>query len=128
MVLLAASILPASADVRMGSDHPEDAQLVSDMIEEHLGTISLVSMNEEEGSLVLFVSTGGEWIDSEDNWTELTLICSYAVSLDLERDWELKDIAVSYSDSWCRVAVEDVKEEEFLREIRERTEVYTLGI
>ena len=133
-VIAAALILPASADVQTSSDHPEDAQLVSDMIENYLSNTSLVSMNEEEGSLVLFVSMGGDWTDSEDNWMELILICSYAVSLDLEREWELKDIAVSFSDSWCRIAVEDlipldhqdISQEELIREIKNLTEVYSL--
>ncbi len=124
--------LQAMGAVQEGSIYPEDALLVSDTVQEYLGRELAVSFKETDSTLVLFVSLGGEWRGGSDQWTELIFISSYAASLDLQRSWSVKDIAVSFGGSWCRlsmneifeIATEELTETEFLEKFQAITEVF----
>lgn len=123
--------LQAMGGVQEGSKFPEDALLISDMVQEYLEREPMVSFNGADSSLVLLVSFGGEWTGDPDQWTELIIISSYSASLDLQRSWNIKDIAISFGNSWCRIpmekmlvtAVEELSETEFLEKFQAITEI-----
>ncbi len=126
--------LQAMGAVQEGSEYPEDALLVSNTVQEYLSRELMVSFAGADSSLVLFIALGGEWTGDPDQWTELIIISSYAASLDLQRSWSIKDIAVSFGSSWCRlsmneifeIAAEEPGETEFLEKLQAITEIYEL--
>ncbi len=126
-------ILQAMGGVQEGSMYPEDALLVSNTVQEYLNRELMVSFTEADSSLlVLFVALGGEWTGDPSQWMELIIVSSYAASLDLQRSWSIKDIAVSFGSSWCNlpidkifeIANEEFGETEFLEEFQAITEIH----
>lgn len=103
-------ILQVMGGVQEDSLFPDDALLVSDTVQEYLGKESAVSFTGTDSTLVLFISLGGEWRGDPDQWTELIIISSYAASLDLQRSWNIRDIAVSFGSSWCRLSMNEISE------------------
>jgi len=114
--------------------YPEDALFISDAISEYLGIESMVSLTGEDSTVVLFVALGGEWTGEPDQWSELIVISSAALHIDLQRSFCILDIAVSFGNSWCRIPVdellllsgEDLDESEFLERFQEVTEILVL--
>lgn len=129
--VIALIVLQAVGSVQEDSKYPEDALLVSNMVQEYLGVESMVNFSGADSSLVLLVALGGEWIGVPDQWTELIIISSYAASLDLQRSWNIMDIAVSFGSSWCRISMEkifetageELSETEFLERFQAITEI-----
>jgi len=126
--------LHAIGGVQEGSEYPEDALLLSNTVQEYLSSESLVSFAGSDSSLVLFIALGGEWTGDPDQWTELIIISSYAAYLDLQRSWNIVDIAVSSGTSWCRIPMdrileitdEELDESELLERFQVITEIYEL--
>jgi hypothetical protein len=123
------------AGVQEDSAFSGNAQLISSAIEEHMGVEPMVSIDDGEEGLVLFVSMGGQWSGSDDDWSDLVVICSAALSVEIGDSRELDDIAVSFGNAWCRIHVEDlvhlgfldIPEETYLQEMSEMVDVYPLG-
>ncbi len=127
--------LQAMGAVQEGSLYPEDALLISDAVQEYLNGELMVSFAGVDSSLVLFVTLGGEWTGDPDQWAELIIISSYTASIDLQRSWNIKDIAVSFGSSWCRIPMyeileitdKDLGESELLERFQAITEIYTMN-
>ena len=130
-VVLTLIVLQGMGSVQEDSRYPEDALLVSNMVQEYFDRESMVNFGGDDSSLVLLVALGGEWTGDPDQWTELIIITSYAASLDLQRSWNIMDIAVSYGSSWCRISMEkifetageELSETEFLERFKTITEI-----
>lgn len=128
-------VLQAVGSVQEDSKYPEDALLVSNTVQEYLERESMVNFEGADSSLVLLVALGGEWTGSPDQWTELIIITSFAASLDLQRSWNIMDIAISFGSSWCRISMEkifetageELSETEFLEKFQAITEIYPMN-
>lgn len=133
--VIALIVLQAVGSVQEDSKYPEDALLVSNMVQEYLDRESMVNFEGADSSLVLLVALGGEWTGAPDQWTELIIITSYAASLDLQRSWNIMDIAVSFGSSWCRISMEkifetageELSETEFLEKFQAITEIHPMN-
>lgn len=99
----------ASAGVAVDSVHPADALEIHALLLEHTGTDPMVTLAGPDSAVVLFVAMGGEWMDDEVQWSQLSLIAAAAVRTGLDSDWRLKDIAVSFGDAWCMMSSEDAR-------------------
>ena len=125
----------ASGAVSEGSLYPEDALLISDTVQEYLNGELMVNIAGTDSSLVLFIALGGEWTGDTDQWAELIILSSYTVSIDLQRSWNIRDIAVSFGSSWCRLPMDeimeiiddDLDESELLEKFQAITEIYTMN-
>ena len=134
-VVIALIVLRAMAGVQEESKYPEDALLVSNMVQEYLEMESMVNFGGDDSSLVLLVALDGEWTGDPDQWTELIIITSYAASLDLKRSWNIMNIAVSFGSSCCRISMENIfetageelSETEFLEKFQAITEIYPMN-
>jgi hypothetical protein len=102
-VIILAAAGSASAGAGPGSVHTHDARIMAEELSAYLGSEPVVSFTGPDSALVLFVALGGSWQGEEAQWEQLAILSSYAIYLDLRRDWELADIAVSFGDSWCRI-------------------------
>ncbi len=89
-----------------GSEHPDDALMMARELAGYMQMEPLVSFSGPDSALLVFVALGGHWSGDDEQWDRLILISSYAVYLDILREWELGDIAVSFGDSWCRITPE----------------------
>ncbi len=133
--VIALVVLQVTGSVQEDSKYPEDALLVSNKVQEYLGRESMVNFGGDDSSLVLLVALGGEWTGVPDQWTELIIITSYAASLDLQRSWNIMDIAVSFGRSWCKISMEQIfetageelSEIEFIEKFQAITEIYPMN-
>ncbi|MCD4847461.1 MAG: hypothetical protein K8R76_04645 [Candidatus Aegiribacteria sp.] len=133
--VIALIVLQAVGSVQEDSKYPEDALLVSNTVQEYLERESMVNFEGADSSLVLLVALGGEWTGESDQWTEMIIITSYAASLDLQRSWNIMDIAVSFGSSWCSIsmenifetAAEELSETEFLEQFKAITEIHPMN-
>ena len=132
IVLLALPTLSLAA-VAEESQWPEDALLISDLIEARTHETCLVSLIGPDSALVAFVATGDEWTDSDANWNTLMLIYAITSGVDMEKYWDILDVAVSFGDAWCSIPMEDIfwlsndedlTEDEWWEELRNRTEIH----
>jgi hypothetical protein len=123
----------AFAAVQQDSAWPEDALLMNDLINSHLEQDFLLALSEDDSSLVLFVSLDGQWTDSDDDWTDLMVIYAIASGVDLEKTWSIRDVAVSFGETWCSIPMEDIftlsadsvlSGEEWWAELKSLTEVH----
>ncbi len=127
--------LQASGAVHEGSLYPEDALLISDTIAEYIDAEFVMNFTGTDSSLVLFIALGGEWTGDPDQWDELMIVSSCAASIDLQRSWSIRDIAVSFGSSWCRLPMDeimeiiddDLGESEILERFQAITEIYTMN-
>lgn len=103
-----ALFLPAAAGAGRVTLHQEDAQLLDEWILGNLGRQSIVTFSADDSSLVLFVSLGGTWTGDPAQWSDLGILSEFVLSMDLQRDWDLKDMAVSFGDSWCLVPMDSL--------------------
>ncbi|MEN8207803.1 MAG: hypothetical protein ABFR50_00980 [Candidatus Fermentibacteria bacterium] len=134
-VLVLSIVVQVMGAVQEGSLYPEDALLISDAVGEYLDGELIVNFAGADSSLVLFISLGGEWTGDPEQWAELIIVSSCAASVDLQRDWSIMDIAVSFGSSWCRVpvneilelAAEESDESEFLEKFQTVTEFYSMN-
>ncbi|RKZ09547.1 hypothetical protein DRQ25_06005 [Candidatus Fermentibacteria bacterium] len=125
----------ASGAVHEGSLYPEDALLISDTVQEHYDGELMVNLAGTDSSLVLFVALGCEWTGDTEQWNELMIVSSCAASIDLQRSWSIRDIAVSFGSSWCRLHMdelleitdEELGESEFLERFQAITEIYPMN-
>ncbi len=125
----------ASGAVSEGSLFPEDALLISDTVQEYLNGELIVNIAGTDSSLVLFIALGGEWTGDTDQWAELIIISSCTASIDLQRSWNIRDIALSFGSSWCRLPMDeimeiiddDLDESELLERFQAITEIYTMN-
>lgn len=128
-------VLQAIGAVQEGSLYPEEALLISDTVQEYINGDLMVNIAGTDSSLVLFIALGGEWTGDTDQWNELIIISSYAAYLDLQRSWNIRDIAVSFGSSWCRLAMDEIMEitdeelgeSEFLERFQAITEIYSMN-
>jgi hypothetical protein len=123
----------AFGGVQQGSAWPEDALLISDLIEARLHRTCIVSLDGPDSALVAFISLGGEWTSSDYNWYDLIFVYAVASSVDMEKSWSISDLAVSFGPDWCLVRMDDVfalssdsvlTEEEWWTELKSLTEVH----
>jgi hypothetical protein len=123
----------AFAAVQRDSAWPDDAVIINDFIETLLERSCLVSLDGPDSALVLFVSLGGEWTESDGNWSDLMVIYAAASGVDMENPWSIRDVAVSFGESWCSIPMEDIfslsadsilSEEEWWAELKSFTEVH----
>ena len=125
----------SAAAVGSGSLYREDAQDLSSGISQYLSVEPLVSFSGNDSALVLFVALGGDWKGTDDQWDQLLITATCAVYLDLLRDWELQDMAVSFGDTWFRIppdslmelAGRDLDHQEVMQDFRSMVEVRPLG-
>jgi hypothetical protein len=118
-----------------GSEHPDDALMMAGELAGYMQMEPLVSFSGPDSAIVVFVALGGHWSGDDEQWDRLILISSYAVYLDLMREWELGDIAVSFGDSWCRIHPEgllslsdrELDRADLLDAFRSITEVRSIG-
>ncbi len=128
--------VPAVADVHPDTRYERSAQLVSDLVMEHLDRESYVSIDGPDDHLVVFVALGGGWEGDEEDETALVGVYAIASGVDYEMPWDASDVAVSFGDMWFRIPMEDVfwlsdstetlTEEEWMEEMWARTEVREL--
>jgi hypothetical protein len=135
-LLLLAMLMTAAqafAGVQSGSAWPEDALLIDDLIQRYLERDFLITLSEADSTLVLFVSLGGEWTDSVDDWSDLMFVYAIASGVDLEKSWTIREVVVSFTDTWCSIPMEDIftlssdsilTEEEWWTELKSLTEVH----
>ncbi len=125
----------ASGAISEGSLYPEDALLISDTVQEYYDGELMVNLSGTDSSLVLFVALGGEWTGDTEQWDELIIVSSCAASIDLQRSWIIKDIAISIGSRWCRVPMDeimeiiddDLDESELLERFQAITEIYIMN-
>ncbi|MBN2607503.1 MAG: hypothetical protein JXA64_00190 [Candidatus Fermentibacteraceae bacterium] len=118
-----------------GSQHPDDALMMAGELAHYLQMEPIVSLSGPDSAIVVFVALGGHWSGDDGQWDSLVLISSYAVYLDLLREWELGDVAVSFGDSWCRITPEgllslsdrELEHADLLEAFRAITEVRSMG-
>ncbi len=108
-LLMTLAALSAAA-VGSGSRYREDALDLSSGISEYLSVEPLVSFSGPDSALVLFVALGGVWQGTDDQWDQLLITATCAVYLDILRDWELEDMAVSFGDTWFRIPPDSLVE------------------
>jgi hypothetical protein len=123
----------AIAAVQRDSAWPDDAVIINDFVETLLLRDCLVSLDGPDSSLVLFVSLGGEWTASDSNWNDLMVIYAAASGVDMEKTWSIRDVAVSYGESWCSIPMAAIfslsadsllSEEEWWAELKSFTEIH----
>ena len=128
LVLASTTLAVVSEDSR----YPEDALLISDLIEARTHESCMVSLMGPDSAMVAFVAMGGEWTDSEDNWYQLMLVYAVTSGVDMEKFWDIKDVAVSFGEAWCSIPMADIfwlsevelTEDEWWEELKSRTEVH----
>jgi hypothetical protein len=130
LMMIAAQAFPT---VQRDSVWPDDAVIINDLVETLLLRSCLVSLDGPDSALVLFVSLGGEWTASDSNWNDLMVIYAAASGVDMEKPWSIRDVAVSFGESWCSIPMEDIfslsadsllSEEEWWAELESFTEVH----
>ncbi len=122
----------AVSEVAEDSKWMEDALIISDLIETQMTMPCLVSLAGPDSALVAFVSLGGEWTASEENWYDFMVVCAVTSGVDMEKPWDILDVVVSFGDSWCAIPMEDIfqlsdldiSEDEWWEELKVRTEVH----
>lgn len=131
LVLAAAATL---AGVGAGSQYPDDAMLISDLLEHYVQGGYLLTLDGPDSALVCFVALGREWSASVTNWTDLMYIYAITSGVDMEKPWSIRDVVVSFGETWCTIPMEDIfalsqsdstiTEEEWWAEMQALTDVH----